>query len=246
MYKLSIILTIMLISCATTTVPPTEIVSAEEESEPATKPEASKEKNTPEVKEHTAGELLEQGFMYFGIGRFAWSAESFGRAVGTGNLNDAGRALSYWHIAACQIELEDEDRVLDALFDFAMVSQDILDIREHRRFAVEEGADFVDSFELVSKLAWARAYINFTWASRDDKYGRTLTSPILAYNIKEIDFFAEQVEMSCSGECDFQRALLYYEDDAGEKPHTEVITIRGQDNDRFFIVIPNADNNNSQ
>jgi len=124
------------------------------------------------------------------------------------------------------------------------VSQDILDIREHRQYAVAEGNDFVGHFQLEQKLAWSRAYINFTWASRSNVYGRSQGSPILAHNLKELGFFADMVKESCKGECDFQRSLLH-EDGVPVKPHTEMITIRGQDTDQFFVVVP-GDNNDSQ
>ncbi|MHA2280010.1 MAG: hypothetical protein ACXAC5_03915 [Promethearchaeota archaeon] len=231
MYKSHIILTLMCAGCAT--------AASQIETTQESIPEIIVATDEPKtvMKEYSASELLERGFMFFHQKLFRDAAENFRKAIGTGNLNDAGRALAYWHMGLCWTELNEEDNTMDALFSFVMVAQDILDIREIRQYAVAEGEDFVGHFKLMQKLAWARAYINFTWASRGSVYGRSQDNPVLAHNIEELEFFVGMVKGSCEGECDFQRSLLH-EDGAVVKPHTEMITIRGQDTDQFFIVVP--------
>ncbi len=190
--------------------------------------------------EASAGELLERGFTLFHMGMFALSSQSFTLAIGTGNLNDAGRALAYWHIAECQSRLDNKDNAADAFQSFLIVGQDILDIRENRRFAVTNDMDFVDHFQLKEKLGIARAYVSALWAARSDAYGRSLNNPVLARTIDEIaTFVALFVEgEGCEGQCAFIRDVLT-RDNVPVIPHTERITITHPDgtSDVIFAVM---------
>jgi len=186
--------------------------------------------------EQSAGQYLEHGMLAFSLRKWKDAIEAFESAIGTGNLNDAGRALSYWHIAQSYIGLSDEDGIMEALSSFILVSQDILDMRERRRYAVTEEGDFVTHFGLVHKIAWARSSINFVWSTRSNVYGRSKENPILVRSIEELETFAGIVRNSCKSECDFQRALLH-EDGIPVEPRTEMITITGENSNKFVVVV---------
>lgn len=199
----------------------------------------------PVPEEASAGELLERGFALFHAQNWELSAESFELSIGTGNLNDAGRALSYWHIAECWKRKQDNDRVAEAYHSFIISAQDILDIRERRRFAVTEGQDFVDSFRLVDRLDEARAFMSALWYHRSEDYGRSLSNPITVHNGNEADkvvpFFIEacsSVAAAYDSVCVADRSVLA-EGDVPVKPHTERVTVKGAGTVvyTFFIVV---------
>ena len=186
----------------------------------------------------SAGGHLGQAFKFFETEQWIFSISSFRAALMTGNLNDAGRAISYWHISLAFIELGEDDKSLESLASFIVIGQDILDAREALvRYAITEDGDFVERFGLPNKLAIARAITNYEWASRSDYYGRSRETAVIAHNKTELDHFAAVIRNSCDGECDFERAMLRNKDGTTVSPYTEMMTLRGQDTEQFFIVI---------
>lgn len=163
--------------------------------------------------------------------------ESFLNAISSGDLNNAGKALSYWNIAECWGKLGNEDQVIGALFNFTLVAQAVLEERDVIRYTVTSDGDFVEKFDLVGKLDFARAYINYTWAIRSNVYGKSRDNPIIAHNTQEANFFVSIIESQCANKCDTQRSLLH-KDGILVQLHTERIIVHDQTTNQFFIVIP--------
>jgi hypothetical protein len=160
-----------------------------------------------------AGKYLGSGLSLYVQKQYQQASGVFQSAIETGDLNDAGRALAYWHIAQCWSHLDDKDLAAEAYHSFAFVAQDILDMREQRRFAVAaDGRDFVSHFKVEKKLAEARAYVNAVWATRDSSYGRSLDDPVVANNTVEINAFVAVLMNFCEGACkrvcDLERVKL--------------------------------------
>jgi len=228
MYKYIAIFIVVLLGCAPAVAPREPELAQRISQEPP--PVAS---GTID-REESAGAYLERGFLMFSMNRWREAVDAYVSAINTGNLNDAGRALAYWYISQCWIALRDEDQAMESLSSFVMVADDVFAVREQRRYAVTPDGDFVDQFDLLHKQAWARATLNYVWATRSNSYGRSKENPIIAKNVEELEAFAEIVRNSCSGECDFQRAPLQ-----DVTPRTEVITAeRKGDKQSFVIVVP--------
>ncbi len=190
----------------------------------------------------SAGALLERGFLFFHQNQPDEAASAFRGAIATGNLNDAGRALAYWHIAESRRRLHDEDRAAEALASFAVVAQDVMDIRDQRRFAVDQDGDFVKNFRLVSRLAEARGYVNAIWARRAEDFGRSLDDPILAETDEEASYFLQFVA-PCTGSLDsrIDREALAVDGEPLDHIRVERVTVfceSEQSIDQFFIVVP--------
>jgi hypothetical protein len=183
------------------------------------------------VDEHSAASYLEAGLMSVHTEAWDFAIENLQLALGTGNLNNAGRALVYWNLATCYIKLSKKDKGIEAYFSFIVVSQDILDSGGY----ITPDMDFVDDFNLVYRLAVARSYTNFIWASRSDLYGRSQENPILVHSMQELEILIQIARGECKG-CDFERAILE-KDGVPVNPHTERIT---QDINQFFVVVLNA------
>lgn len=140
-----------------------------------------------------AGALLEQGMGYFREGNYPLAAKAFRYSVDTGSLNNAGRALAYWHIFASAKEQGHTNDAADALSSFVVVAQDILDVRNRYRYAVSASGDFVDRFGLDEKLQHARAMLSATWASRTGYFGRSANQPVPVHTDEERERFLEIV-----------------------------------------------------
>ncbi len=136
-----------------------------------------------------AGVLLERAFVYFHHDRPQAAANAFRAAIATGNLNDAGRTLAYWHIFLCESRLRNEDVGTEALASFVVVAEDVLDARDSTRYAVTTTGDFVDRFDLASRVARARGLLSATWARRVPAFGRTADNPVPVHNDAEGEFF---------------------------------------------------------
>jgi hypothetical protein len=185
--------------------------------------------------ELSASQHLEQGFSFYAYNQCDQAAAHFKAAITTGNLNDAGRALAYWHIADCMRKNDNVDNACEAYSSFVIVAQDILDVRDYRQYAVAEGADFVQHFNLFMKMAEAKAYIHSVWAARNDHYGRSQDTPIIMHSVKEVEYFTE---FACENGCDLERAVLA-EDGVPVTPHTERVTLKQCDEsvDVYFVVV---------
>jgi hypothetical protein len=158
-----IVLTILLLSCVSSQPEKPKLISLV--------PPPPIENPAPEpktvIKEHSAGEYLEFAFMQYHNRLWASSINSFELAIGTGNLNDAGRALAYWHIGDCYLKLSREDEAAEAFFFFMVVGQSILE--EERRYAVTADGDFTTHFGLEKKIQDAIMFFQGLWVERQEE-----------------------------------------------------------------------------
>ena len=139
----------------------------------------------------SAGALLKRAFEYFKQDQNAMAAATFRAAIHTGSLNDAGRALAYWHIYVAEQSLGDTDRGVDALSSFVVVAQDVIEVREQMRYAEDESGDFVDRFDLKRRLARARAMLSVAWAAHANEFGRSAIQPVPVHSLAEKNYFLE-------------------------------------------------------
>jgi hypothetical protein len=151
--------------------------------------EAPLEANLEE--DNSAAGLLEKGFAHFRRDESRAAGDAFQAAIDTGHLNDAGRALAYWHIYLAARSSGDLEAGVDALASFIVVGQDILDVREDMRYAVDESGDFVSRFDLEHRLARARALLSATWAAKVHGFGRSVKQPVPIQDASEMEYFLE-------------------------------------------------------
>lgn len=112
-------------------------------------------------------------------------------ALDTGDLNDAGRTLAYWYIYVAEQSQGHLLRAKDALADFVVVAQDVLALRNQVRFAESGGSDFIDRFDVVGRLARARALLNLAWARENQHFGRSAQAPVPVQSQAEVAYFLE-------------------------------------------------------
>ncbi|MFH1064752.1 MAG: hypothetical protein V1729_06725 [Candidatus Woesearchaeota archaeon] len=137
-----------------------------------------------------AGKYLESGFDNVQKNDLVKATRSFECAIATGNLNDAGSALAYWHIGVGYINSGKMDIACEAFSAFIMYSSDLLKEREDKGAVVDpSGNDFVTSFGLEEKLDQARATLSVEWAKKVDYFGRSERSPIPVRNEREMMLF---------------------------------------------------------
>lgn len=141
--------------------------------------------------EAAAGFLLERAFYHFRHGDHRKAAHNFDGAVHTGQLNDAGRALAYWHIYLALRSHGDTDGSSDALASFVVVAEDILAMRDNVRYAIDDSGDFVERFDLVRRVARARGTLSATWAAHSRGFGRSRGNPVPVSDVTEINYFLE-------------------------------------------------------
>ncbi len=147
-------------------------------------PSAS-EAQVPEAgADESAGGLLERAFAQFNRDQYAASAKTFWRSIGTNNLNEAGRALAYWHIYLAEKRLSHEDKSTEALASFTTVAQELMESRG-------ASGDFIERFSLDARLSRARAILSATWAKRVPGYGRSAGEAVPVFDQVEADYFAE-------------------------------------------------------
>jgi hypothetical protein len=137
------------------------------------------------------GILLERGLRHFSSSENAPASAAFQAAISTGRLNDAGRALAYWHIFVAEQRAGDVDDSTNALQSFVAVAEEILEARDEVRYAVSESGDFVDRFEVEDKLDRGRAILSATWAGRNANFGRTAERPVPIHTPSELTYFLE-------------------------------------------------------
>ena len=137
------------------------------------------------------GVLLEQGLYHFSSEEHEPASEAFRAAISTGRLNDAGRALAYWHIFIAEQRLGETDRSSEALGSFVVVAEDIIGTRDEVRYAVSDAGDFVDRFDLPGKLERGRAILSATWANRANAFGRSADRPVPVRTEGEMAYFLE-------------------------------------------------------
>lgn len=113
---------------------------------------------TEKFEEPTAGEYLDMAFKQYMAGLWRYAADSFTLALKTGELNDKGRALAYWHIGECYIKLQDRDKCAEAWFSFITIAQDLIEYNAKDEFVV--------GFQLERKIKLAGAFIKALWKER--------------------------------------------------------------------------------
>jgi hypothetical protein len=159
---------------------------------PVAVPQIPPNDDTVEVEGSAAG-LLERAFVHFQEDRHAAAAQAFRAAINTGNLNDAGRALAYWHIFLAESMLDHQDDGAEALSSFIVVGQDVVDARNTMRYAVTSSGDFVERFDLNDRLSRARALLSAAWAERMPQFGRSADEPVPVMNESELVYFLASV-----------------------------------------------------
>jgi hypothetical protein len=139
----------------------------------------------------SAAALLERGFLSFRHDQPADARQAFTAAIATGNLNDAGRAVAYWHIFLANQQQGDVDGGAEALNAFLVAAQDLLDERGTRGVAATSSGDFVDRFDLERRMARARAVLSAVWAAKVLAYGRSAAYPVVVKDETELGYFLE-------------------------------------------------------
>lgn len=140
--------------------------------------------------EQSATDLLSQGFAFLRNGHYAAAQNRLESALGTGELNDAGRTLTYWHLYIAAQAQGQGHAANDALSSFVTLGTEILNNHD-RDDESSSNADFAQHFDLPHRLAQARAALNAAWAKHAQSFGRTRQSPVLVHNTDEIHYFLE-------------------------------------------------------
>jgi hypothetical protein len=158
----------------------------------------------------SASDLLERAFVAYQLGRDRRAADSFRAAINTGSLNDAGRALAYWHMALAERRLGNEDTSAEALWSFIFVAQDIIDVRDEHRYSVDGDGDFIDHFNLESRQAEAKGFLAAVWARRVEEFGHSMDVPVVVLSELEGQAFIDFAPI-CDGEPDrdVRRDVVY-------------------------------------
>lgn len=145
----------------------------------------------PAEEENTAARLLERGFNHFRHDEVKEAGEAFRAAVATGNLNDAGRALAYWHIYLAERSQGRVEAGADALASFIVVGEEVMAVRKTTRYAVDASGDFVDRFDLERRVSRARAILSAIWADKVPGFGRSPERPVPVRDDNEKSYFLE-------------------------------------------------------
>lgn len=200
-----------------------------------------------EEAEPSAGELLEFAFEQFHLNRNRAAADGFLAALATGLLNDAGRAIAYWHIYASTRILGRGDESNEALLSFVTIGEDMLaDVRSQKSDTKAAGwndtEDFVVRFDLARRVSHARAALAAAWSHRAPHFGRSADTPIGVQSFLELDYFLDLAPV-CG-----QASSRLYEGRVDESPSSaqgsligenddmvQVRCDRGQEHTRFFF-----------
>lgn len=144
-----------------------------------------------------ATQWLERAFSLWHDGHFAASIDAMHEALSTQDLNDAGKALAYWHVYLAQQALGHTQAGQGALADFVAVADDIMTALVP--VSGVTGADnpnssaaaFAQQFDLKGRLARARAILNLAWAQQTHRAGFSEGHPVLVFNDAEMDHFLD-------------------------------------------------------
>lgn len=139
----------------------------------------------------TASGFLERAFHHFRRDEYVASSTAFSSAIRTNNLNDAGRALAYWHVHLCQYELGKIDASAEALMSFSTVAEQMVQERTVNPFSYGANRDFMARFNIEGRLARARALLSATWVARSGDYGRSSDIPVRVESSEELEAFLE-------------------------------------------------------
>lgn len=130
-------------------------------------------------------------FQLLGAGHHQAASTQFQAAIDTGELNDAGRALAYWHIALAQTAMGAPAHAQDALQSFVVISVDLLAAPQGMASGADGANDFVTRFDLRRRVARARAELSAAWAEHTTGFGRSLMAPVPIHNETEMHYFLE-------------------------------------------------------
>lgn len=171
----------------------------------------------------TAVELLERGFALFNENKLHDAGTAFHSAVETGNLNDAGRTVAYWHIHLTELANGNSEASAEALASFLVVATDVLENRDEFSYPEESSDDFTYRFDVERRIARARATLSAIWAVKVHDYGRSLLRPVIIRSDAELAYFLELVP-PCGQ--DQERRVLRMPPLATGPMKTERVTVR--------------------
>ena len=156
----------------------------------------------------TAGELLEMALAYLRHGDDQAASIAFQRAIDTGYLSDAGRALAYWYIHLAEKSRGSIDKSINALTGFVVLAEDLLEEASPYRYANQDREDFIWQFDLDRRLSLARAVMSATWAERAHGYGLSVEHPVSVHNDMEMSYFIELASPCANNSQDVKRHTL--------------------------------------
>lgn len=129
-----------------------------------------------------ASDYLALGLTFYNGNQKLEAVEAFNKALSTGDLNNQGRALAYWHLFLSYRDDNVSTHGADALASFVTVASMLMqqsvdgvdgeDLLEHVRV-------FIDRFDLRDRLLLAEVTLEAIWAHKDAAYGRTKERPVL-------------------------------------------------------------------
>jgi hypothetical protein len=129
-----------------------------------------------------ASDYLAFGLTYFNGGQRLEAINAFSHAIATGDLNNQGRALAYWHLFLSHREESLDSHGAEALSSFVTIGRmlqqqasegyDGEDLLEHVK-------SFIERFELNDRILLAEVTLEALWAKKDNNYGRTPERPVL-------------------------------------------------------------------
>lgn len=129
-----------------------------------------------------ASDYLALGLTFYNGNQKLEAVEAFNKALATGDLNNQGRALAYWHLFLSYRDENASSHGADALSSFVTVANLLMqqaqdgvdgeDLLEHVKV-------FIERFDLRDRLLLAEVTLEAIWAHKDSQYGRTPTRPVL-------------------------------------------------------------------
>lgn len=184
----------------------------------------------------TAGELLELALGYLRHGDDQAASMAFQRAIDTGYLSDAGRALAYWYIHLAEKSRGSTDQSINALAGFVVLAEDLLEEASPYRYAKQDRDDFIWQFDLDRRLSLARAVMSAAWAERATGYGLSQEHPVSVHNDVEMTYFIELASPCANASQDTKRHTLMVDGGMVEQVIVECGSSPGDTVSYFFEV----------
>jgi len=129
-----------------------------------------------------ASDYLALGLTFYNGNQKVEAVDAFQRALETGDLNNQGRALAYWHLFLSYRDDKLSSQGAEALASFVTVSRllmqqsvDKLDGED----LLEHVVTFIERFDLRDRLMLAEVTLEALWAHHDNGYGRSPDRPVL-------------------------------------------------------------------
>ncbi len=129
-----------------------------------------------------ASDYLALGLTFYNGNQKLEAIEAFNKAIATGDLNNQGRALAYWHLFLSYRDENVTSHGADALSSFVTVASLLMqqaaegvdgeDLLEHVKV-------FIERFDLRDRLLLAEVTLEAIWAHKDEAYGRSPMRPVL-------------------------------------------------------------------